>query len=463
MRASKNSSSDDIRERYLGEIAPLLDAAGPIDSLSELQKKQVRRRIVRTLFRTRLLNLRVRLVPVLVALGMLVIGGGAFATAERLGLISKMGTKKANAPAIQPKQEVRKRRSGGARPANHGRGAGSPEATAVEADLAFTETASVVLPEVPDPLLFPLAEANTAGWSLLARTRETAAAAKTRVAPIERVAMASAEMPAKPLRRPAKLVATAARAPVMAVPAPVTAAPAQAYVGQVVPREKPAAEQLAFAQVQPSPASVAAVASPTLTAAAVAPLAPMPQPVAPAPLTPAVAVAKSVTAASVPRAPLDDQALFGQAMRKLRMENDPSAALSALQEHAKAYPRSSLGGERVALEVEALLALHRDRDALARLDTMALDDLPRSGERFVVRGELRAAARRWQEASADFDRALSRVSGSPAWHERALWGRGAARLRCGEREAGLADFEHYLDKYPDGRFASAAARFFPNR
>jgi tetratricopeptide (TPR) repeat protein len=176
-----------------------------------------------------------------------------------------------------------------------------------------------------------------------------------------------------------------------------------------------------------------------------------------------VAVAKSVTAASVPRAPLDDQALFGQAMRKLRMENDPSAALSALQEHAKAYPRSSLGGERVALEVEALLALHRDRDALARLDTMALDDLPRSGERFVVRGELRAAARRWQEASADFDRALSRVSGSPAWHERALWGRGAARLRCGEREAGLADFEHYLDKYPDGRFASAAARFFPNR
>jgi TolA-binding protein len=168
-------------------------------------------------------------------------------------------------------------------------------------------------------------------------------------------------------------------------------------------------------------------------------------------------------AASAPRTPLNDQALFGQAMRKLRMENDASAALSALQEHAKAYPRSSLGGERSALEVEALLALHRDRDALVRLDTMALDELPRSGERFVVRGELRAAARRWSEASADFNRALSRITGSPAWHERALWGRGAARLRSGEREAGMADLERYLDKYPHGRFAAEAAKFFPPR
>jgi len=112
---------------------------------------------------------------------------------------------------------------------------------------------------------------------------------------------------------------------------------------------------------------------------------------------------------------------------------------------------------------DALLALHRNREALARLDGMALDEIPRSGERFVVRGELRAAARRWLEASADFDRALSRVSGSPVWHERALWGRGVARLRCGEREAGLADIESYLDRYPKGRFAAEAVKFFPGK
>jgi hypothetical protein len=134
-----------------------------------------------------------------------------------------------------------------------------------------------------------------------------------------------------------------------------------------------------------------------------------------------------------------------------------------LQEHARVYPHSDFAGERSALEVEALLALHRDREALARLDGMALGEMPRSGERFVVRGELRATAKRWLEASDDFDRALSRVSGSPAWHERALWGRAVARLRCGEREAGLADIEAYLDRYPKGRFSAEAAKFFPGK
>jgi hypothetical protein len=94
---------------------------------------------------------------------------------------------------------------------------------------------------------------------------------------------------------------------------------------------------------------------------------------------------------------------------------------------------------------------------------MTVEELPRSGERFVVRGELRASAQRWLEASADFDEALARVSGSSSWHERALWGRAVARLRCGEREAGLADMELYRDTYPKGRFAAEAAKFFPHK
>jgi tetratricopeptide (TPR) repeat protein len=154
--------------------------------------------------------------------------------------------------------------------------------------------------------------------------------------------------------------------------------------------------------------------------------------------------------------------LFGQALRKLRNENSPAEALAVLREHAQAFPHSPLGGERSALEVEALLALHRDREALRTLDGMALDQLPRSGERFVVRGELRAAARRWQEAKADFGRALASVTGSPAWHDRALWGRGVARLRSGEREAGLADIERYRDLYPRGRFAAEASILLSN-
>jgi hypothetical protein len=162
-----------------------------------------------------------------------------------------------------------------------------------------------------------------------------------------------------------------------------------------------------------------------------------------------------------PKTQVSEQAMFGQALRLLRGSGDARGALALLHEQAKAYPRSALACERAALEVEALLALHRDREALAVLDGMSLDELPRSGERFV-RGELRAAARRWQEASTDFERAMARVSGSPVWHERALWGRAVSRLRLGDREGGMADMERYRDTYPKGRFAADAARFFPN-
>ena len=439
MRAWKNPSSDQIRERYLGEIAPLLDAARQVDCLSPVQKKQVRKRIARTLFRTKFLSFRVRLVPALVAFGMLVVGGAAFATAERLGLIPTFGPKEPSAPGSQPKQGMRKRR--GVKPVSQPGVSGAPEAPASESGPASPEETALVLPEVPDPLLLPVAEASIAGW-----------VSEDQEPPVAAPSVAGASAPAAtPGKFPTRRLAFAAPAPAIAVPA--------------APREMPTAPAVS-ARVQQASATTASWVPessgtvPESSGTIAQP--PMPAPAAvTAPLSPAPAVVLAQpTAAPVTRQLPSDQALFGQAMRKLRMENDPAAALSAVQEHARAYPRSSLGGERNAIEVEALLALHRDREALARLDAMAIADLPRSGERFVVRGELRAAARRWQEASDDFDRALARVSGSPAWNERALWGRGVARLRCGEREAGMADIERYRDSYPHGRFAAEASKFF---
>jgi hypothetical protein len=451
MRAWKNSSSDDMRERYLGEIAPLLGAAKQVDCLSPAQKQQVRKRIVRTLFRTRLPRFRVRLVPVLAALGMLVIGGAAFATAERLGLIPKFGPTAPSPPQIQPKPELHKRKGGWSKPASIPAGSGADEAPAIEDAPASAEETSVVLPGVPDPLVLPVAQASTSVWALLPEAREAPAPAT-----VEPVAVAKAAAPAKPQTRPLRRLAFAAGTPA----APVMAAPQE-----MPPVQFPAApakvEQSAQGAVSVAPPSFAVSYHPipqsTVPASTVAP--------ASAPSSAFASASASAEAPARPATPqtASDQALFGQALRKLRVESDPAAALVAVQEHARAYPRSSLSGERSAIEVEALLALHRDREALARLDAMSLDDLPRSGERFVVRGELRAAARRWQEASADFDRALTRVSGSPVWHERALWGRGVARLRSGEREAGLADVERYRDSYPRGRFASEAARFFPEK
>jgi tetratricopeptide (TPR) repeat protein len=152
------------------------------------------------------------------------------------------------------------------------------------------------------------------------------------------------------------------------------------------------------------------------------------------------------------------QAMLGQALRSLRSDHDPLAALDALARHAALFPHSSLASERSALEVEALLALGRRDEALARLDGMALDNTPRSAERHVVRGELRARAQRWREAAADFDQALAHASGTSAWQERALWGRAVARMHASDSTGTRADLQRYLQTYPTGRFASEAAR-----
>ncbi len=466
MRAGKNGSPDEIRERYLGEIAPLVEAARNIDSLTPAQKKQVRRRVLRTVFGGRSRLLRFRLTPVMVAVGLLVAGGVAFATAERLGLIRRSDQ---GAPSLKNSDGDSSRRKG------HRFGRGAPRETTAQQPTAQESMASVsdplstvppaVIPRpqvAPTPSMPAALGARPEGLPLLAPSRPTGVDAKPSprssrlLSSTQTTRAANAPMPAAPFASPTpEADSSAARAPQpvrrLALATPYLAEPVAA------PPQPVAADR----QLAPTPAAPVAYPAPT----------PWPLPTASAPengqrhdvrsATPAVAPSPPVTA-PIATTVASDPALFGQALRKLRNDNDPAAALVALQQHAQTYPRSSFSGERSAIEVEALLALHRDREALQKLDGMRLENLPRSGERLVVRGELRAAAKRWADAKEDFDRALSRVTGSPIWHERALWGRGVARLRCGDREAGMEDIERYHDLYPKGRFAAEASRFFPN-
>ena len=439
MRATK--PPEEIRQRYLGEIAPLLAAARPVESLSPERRKKLRRRILRTLFGTRHLGLRARLLPVLAALALLIAGGAAFATAQRWGLLPRLGQQEVSAPDREATPEAR-RRKGRAR-------ASSAPATEAQAAAGATAPAqpAIVLPVVPDPLRDSETAVGAAPVGVppakpsAEEPRPDTASPATPLPPkAPRLGAAKgARRAAGPGATPSSELAAPAR-DFAHVPAPITPAPSL-VPGWAGPLAAAPAAGSAVTPPAPAPASAPAVAPPS----PIAPPPPLAAPIAPV---------------EHPR-PARDQALFGQALRKLRSDNDPKAALAALREHVRVYPKSAFAGERTVLEVEALLALHRDREALALLDGMALDDLPRSGERLVVRGELRAAAKRWPEAGADFERALARVSGSPAWHERALWGRGVSRLRLGEREAGLADIERYRALYPKGRFAAEAARFFP--
>jgi hypothetical protein len=115
------------------------------------------------------------------------------------------------------------------------------------------------------------------------------------------------------------------------------------------------------------------------------------------------------------------------------------------------------------LRIEALLALGRQGEALSVLDRVPLASLPNRDEQLVVRGELRAANRRWREAKQDFDETLGE-RGLPAAsakarniQERALWGRAAARSRLGDQDGARADLDLYLRHFPGGRFAGPAA------
>ncbi len=154
----------------------------------------------------------------------------------------------------------------------------------------------------------------------------------------------------------------------------------------------------------------------------------------------------------------DEQMSLGRALRRLRREHDAEGALVILGQLGRAYPDSRFAFERSSLEVEALLSLGRDGEALGRLDGLPLDQLPRGAERYVVRGELRARAQRWSEARDDFQHALSLTSGQPAWSERALWGRAMAHLRLQNRESATADLRTYVDRFPSGKYVKEAAR-----
>jgi hypothetical protein len=158
-----------------------------------------------------------------------------------------------------------------------------------------------------------------------------------------------------------------------------------------------------------------------------------------------------------------EQALLGQAIRTLRDGHDAGTALALLAQYADRFPGGAFASEATVLRIEALLALGRRHDALVLLDGVSLASLPNQDEQRVVRGELRAADRRWREAAQDFDDALrgrDLPTTSPrarSLQERALWGRAAARSRLGDQAGARADLELYLRDFPTGQFSAAAA------
>ena len=172
--------------------------------------------------------------------------------------------------------------------------------------------------------------------------------------------------------------------------------------------------------------------------------------------------ASAVPAPSASVAPVDDDSivresqLLAQAMERVRRHHDPDGALQLLDRYDRRFPDGALRAEARSVRIDALLQADRRRPALSLLDAQDLGSTPRGPELRIVRGELRAAARRCGEAITDFSSALERVDGDLG--ERALFGRALCRSATGDRSGGAADLERYLSLFPDGRFAAAARR-----
>ena len=163
--------------------------------------------------------------------------------------------------------------------------------------------------------------------------------------------------------------------------------------------------------------------------------------------------------------PPDEHVLLKTALRRLRTAHDPVSALAALDDYRVRFPSGGLAPEAAMLRAEALLQIGRKGDALAELDRLSLGQMPNSDERYLLRGELRAAVGRWREAEGDFDVVLrdqkteiGATIKSPDRFERALWGRALTRSRLGDDVGARADLQECLRRFPQGRFASEATR-----
>jgi len=158
-----------------------------------------------------------------------------------------------------------------------------------------------------------------------------------------------------------------------------------------------------------------------------------------------------------PSALAQESRLLAGAIHKLRQERNPGRALAMLDQHrARFGANGALEPDAKETRIEALLRLGRHDQALGLLDAQTLTAAGVGREMLVARAELRAEKGRCGAALNDFNLLLAAETPPDLVTERALYGRATCRAQQSDWTGARSDLEHYLARFPKGRFVDQA-------
>jgi hypothetical protein len=172
------------------------------------------------------------------------------------------------------------------------------------------------------------------------------------------------------------------------------------------------------------------------------------------PVEPPVSAVQPSQAASATSSRLGlEAASLEAALSALRAGGKERAAqaLGRIDQHLREFPAGALVLEARVARVDALLGLGRREEARGELSALPIESVGRGHELRLIRAELHADDD-CRLALSDFEVLVEQPLPS-AWQERALFGRGACRLRTADHVGAEQDFSRYLERFPAGRFA----------
>jgi hypothetical protein len=152
---------------------------------------------------------------------------------------------------------------------------------------------------------------------------------------------------------------------------------------------------------------------------------------------------------------VEEAQLLAVALRKLRQERAPAAALDLLDQYRARFPSGALAAEATVARIDALLVMGRRTAALEVLGALSLSGYSRRRELLVLRGELQTEAGDCAGALLDLDD-VARVAVGDLIEERAIYGKAVCLARLKERREASATLHTYLRRFPRGHFVRSA-------